>query len=132
MHRISLTQLRVAAFHWKPSASLIAQLAFGILIGTLIGFSARYEYEWDVHTFEDGLNFVVPSQDRNITIEEIYIRCVIIVYRKREKKSHYINAIKDTYASRCNQTLYFMDSKKLQDEFAGLFTFLCLFFYNYY
>uniref|UniRef100_A0A915B8D1 Uncharacterized protein n=1 Tax=Parascaris univalens TaxID=6257 RepID=A0A915B8D1_PARUN len=126
MHRIPLAQLRVAVFHWKPSASLIAQLAFGILIGTLIGFPARYEYEWDVHTYEDGPNFVVPSQDRNVTIEDIYIRCVIIVYKKREKKTHYINAIKDTYASRCNQTLYFMDSKKLQDEFAEELRTVCV------
>ncbi|VDM41335.1 unnamed protein product [Toxocara canis] len=117
MQRIPIAQLRVAVFRRQQPASLFAHLAFGILIGAVIGLSARYEYEWDVRSFGDSVELAEPLKG-NLSAEDVYVRCVIVVYKNRDKKSHYINAIKDTYASRCNRTLYFMDSKKLQDEFA--------------
>ncbi|VDK52179.1 unnamed protein product [Anisakis simplex] len=95
MQRIRSLSDAIPIFNRKFHSVCLAQLLFGILVGSLIGLSAKYEYEWNANLYGDNaldnelsvLTGDTVDEDNDIATSSIYIRCIVIVYKHRDKKS---------------------------------------------
>uniref|UniRef100_A0A914BYS8 Uncharacterized protein n=1 Tax=Acrobeloides nanus TaxID=290746 RepID=A0A914BYS8_9BILA len=99
------------------------QIVFGILIGFLLACTLTFESESvtenvirstiETHTNTPQSGVIQPKKD-------IWLRCVITIESQTEKLEKFIEAIKDTYGRRCNQTFYITSSESLQKKYPDL------------
>uniref|UniRef100_A0AC35FSL7 Uncharacterized protein n=1 Tax=Panagrolaimus sp. PS1159 TaxID=55785 RepID=A0AC35FSL7_9BILA len=102
--------------HGTGRSSKILPIIFGILIGLFLGHILDFEHETEIDTItkskiNDLYSHKIPDAEK-----DIYLRCIILIQKKPNK---FIEAVKDTYGKRCNETLYFTSIKKLEENFVG-------------
>lgn len=98
---------------WMSKVGL--QLLFGILVGALLGFCAKFDYETKISTLQlfplNGLHLT------ELAHSDYRIKCVIFIHPKQKFKTKYVQALRDTYTKQCNSTIYITNSYKIRKQF---------------
>lgn len=94
-------------------------ICFGILIGILIGYCFEMDYLYDLDDFNHIL-FKNELKYNETFILNVYLQCIVLV-DSNTKSNDYVSAIIDGYSNLCNETIFFTNSKKLVEEFGGIF-----------
>jgi hypothetical protein len=109
---------RVGSF--LPDVRDCLTLALGSLIGTTIAFSCFYELSYTVRSSplfysNDWHGGWTNSTDESSAIPTL--RCIVLFNGNSEKPTRHLSAIKDTFAPRCNETLFYTTSKELKERY---------------
>ncbi|RCN25752.1 hypothetical protein ANCCAN_28533 [Ancylostoma caninum] len=93
-----------------------------VLLPILVGVSLGYVL---------GVTFTLEetdSEDHLVQIEHdvpestlFFLRCIIIVDPAAKKALNFMTAIRDTYGSACNQTIYYTSSEEIKKKAAEPF-----------
>ncbi|KAE9555506.1 hypothetical protein FO519_001274 [Halicephalobus sp. NKZ332] len=95
---------------WKP-------LLFGLIVGFFLSNIAFFESETVAESliYEGiGRRHGYAESRTNVTI-----RCLILIQSATPHSDKFISSIRDTYAKRCDETLYFTSNKDLEKQFAS-------------
>lgn len=95
-------------------------LGIGICIGIFLGVCLSFESRSDVEQKFIAEQFNQPlASNKTTTTKDAWIRCVILVQPGDPRPHKYIQSILDTYAKRCNKTIFFTKEEKLLPKFHG-------------
>lgn len=95
----------------------LAGVGLGVCIGLLLGICFSFESRTDVE--QKFVQQYFPAENRNVTERDIWIRCVVLVQPGDPRPHKYVRSILDTYAKRCNRTIFFTKEEKLLPKFHG-------------
>lgn len=118
MIRILFSILHFLANYRRFLSHPVSQIAFGIIIGGLLGFSISFTYEIEITPFTSSVADVALDFFRG-SETVTGIQCVIFLNSKRRNLSKYIAAITETYSQQCNKTIFITNSKKLVKDSQG-------------
>uniref|UniRef100_A0A914V3N2 Uncharacterized protein n=1 Tax=Plectus sambesii TaxID=2011161 RepID=A0A914V3N2_9BILA len=104
-----------------PDIRSCLTLAIGCLIGTTIAFSCFYELSYTVRQSPLFYNYGWRTGQQNSTSESSTrtpsLRCIVLFNGNLEKPTRHLSAIKDTFAPRCNETLFYTTLKELKERY---------------
>jgi predicted histidine transporter YuiF (NhaC family) len=88
-------------------------MSIGMFVGSLFAFCCFYEFSIAPRSYYQHIqSSISDAQSNTDTITSIH--CIVAFAGIDKTDSKYLSAIDDTYAKRCNATIYYTMSKKLQ------------------
>lgn len=95
-------------------------IGFGVCIGIFLGVCLQFESHSDVEQKLIAQQFnQAPNSNKTLATKDIWIRCVILIQPDDPRPHKYLRSILDTYAKRCNKTIFFTKEEKLLPKFHG-------------
>lgn len=91
--------------------SPLIQIVFGVLIG--YSFTSTFRWEESVHDVADKILTVVKSHNDSNPIPDFFLRCIVMIERKAQKPTSFVDALHDGWTKRCNETIFYTNSKNV-------------------
>ncbi|CAD5222281.1 unnamed protein product [Bursaphelenchus xylophilus] len=95
-------------------------LILGVCLGLFLGTFLSVDEQRDVDQY-----IALNSLKTTDNLRNIYVKCVVIVQPSNPKPHKFVGSIIETYGARCNRTIIFSNSNKLQrqlGDYADVFT----------
>ncbi|CAJ0599685.1 unnamed protein product [Cylicocyclus nassatus] len=90
-------------------SEVLLPLLVGISLGYVLGLTFGFEET-------DSVDHLVQFDDEITERSLFFLRCIILVHPDAKKPHSFMNAIKDTYGSICNQTMYITNSEEIKKK----------------
>ncbi|KAK6741117.1 hypothetical protein RB195_009148 [Necator americanus] len=88
---------------------VLLPILVGISIGYVLGLIISFEET-------DSIEHLVQIEHDVPETTLFFLRCVILVHPEAKRPLNFMTAIRDTYGSICNQTIYYTNSKEMKKK----------------